>query len=80
MKGDKQAKIDRRNKRRGIEKAHKTYKDIVDEEHKEVPNVEEKKEINEIVEEYKVEEKKVEEKKVEEKKPKRKYNKKKVVE
>ena len=66
MKADKQAKIDRRNEKRGVGKpVHKTYKDIVDEEHKEVPTGE-KKEIKEIVDEYKVEEKK----------PKRKYNKK----
>ena len=35
MKADKQAKIDRRNEKRGV---YKTYKDIVDEEHKDVPN------------------------------------------
>jgi hypothetical protein len=67
MKADKQAKIDRRNEKRGVLKpVHKTYTDIVDEEHKEVPTGDEKKEMKEIVEEYKVEEKK----------PKRKYSKK----
>tara|TARA_Y100000401_G_C8323657_1_gene226882 strand:+ start:2220 stop:2477 length:258 start_codon:yes stop_codon:yes gene_type:complete len=81
MKADKQSKIDRRNEKRGIMKPHKTYKDIVDEEHKEVATVEEKQPIEEIVEEYKAEEKKEEEKKPEEKKPeekkpKRKYTKK----
>ena len=89
MKADKQSKIDRRNEKRGIMKPHKTYKDIVDEEHKEVATVEEKQPIEEIVEEYKAEEKKEEEKKpevsskdesaepeVHQKKPKRKYTKK----
>ena len=52
MKADKQSKIDRRNEKRGIMKPHKTYKDIVDEEHKEVATVEEKQPIEEIIEEY----------------------------
>ena len=87
MKADKQEKIDRRNEKRGV---YKKYSDIVDEQHKDVPTIEEK--VIEKVEE-KVEEKvdvsskderivpednkKVEEK-VEEKvvKPKRKYTKK----
>ena len=61
MKADKQAKIDRRNEKRGV---YKTYKNIVDEEHKDVPNgapepekVEEK--VVEKVEEEKVVEKAV---------------------
>lgn len=53
MKADKQAKIDRRNEKRGV---YKTYKDIVDEEHKDVPNGEpEPEKVEEKVEEEKVE-------------------------
>ena len=49
MKADKQAKIDRRNQKRGVAKpVHKTYTDIVDEQHKEL--VEEKKPIEELFE------------------------------
>ena len=66
MKADKQEKIDRRNEKRGV---YKKYSDIVDEQHKDVPTIEEK--VIEKVEE-KVEEK-LEEKVV---KPKRKYTKK----
>ena len=65
MKADKSSIRDRRNEKRGV---YKSYKDIVDEEHKDVPTCEEKKPIKEIVEEYKVEEPKVEEPKVEESK------------